>query len=96
MGRVYDLRAWRRTRKVQLAAYPLCKHCLARGIVKAATEVDHIIRISDGGDWYDPDNLQSLCSPHHSQKTARDEGKTVRMGCDQSGLPVDAQHHWNR
>ena len=40
-------------------------------IRKPATHVDH-----DDGDTYNnaPDNLVSLCQPHHSQKTAKHDG----------------------
>jgi hypothetical protein len=33
--------------------------CKARGEIVAANEVDHIVRIVDGGDRLDPGNLQS-------------------------------------
>ena len=95
MGRVYDLQDWERTRRAKLSANPLCEHCLARGKVVPATEVDHIQPISKGGEWFNPDNLQCLCKSCHSLKTKRDEGANVRLGCDQNGLPIDAAHHWN-
>ena len=28
-----------------------------------ATEVDHIVRLADGGDWWDPANLRAACQP---------------------------------
>ena len=95
MARVYDTQAWKRVRTAFLAQHPLCVMCDAQGKATPAHHVDHIVPIADGGDWYDTDNLQGLCATHHSQKTARDEGKTVRMGCDASGLPIDRSHHWN-
>lgn len=95
MGRVYNLRAWAVARAQQLANEPLCRVCSALGKTTPAAEIDHIIPISQGGDWFNAENLQSLCKAHHSQKTARDEGKTVRMGCDAQGKPLDANHPWN-
>jgi 5-methylcytosine-specific restriction protein A len=96
MGRFYDKRAWRdRIRKDQLARHPLCERCLAMGRVVAAEHVDHRIPISKGGSERDPENLASLCAPCHSQKTAEDEGKTVRYGTDAQGNPVDPKHHWH-
>ena len=80
---------------MQLASYPLCRHCEGRGILEPAVEVDHIQRIADGGDWFDPANLQSLCHSCHSRKTKRDEGANVKMGCNQDGIPIDPVHHWN-
>lgn len=59
---------WRKIRLMQLRAEPLCRHCKAQGVVTAATEVDHIIRLRRGG-TNSPDNLQSLCKSCHSKKT---------------------------
>lgn len=39
--------------------------CQASGCGARATEVDHIIPNDD----HSPENLQSLCSPHHLEKT---------------------------
>lgn len=49
----------------------LCQSCLQRGAITEATCVDHIIPVAHGGgdSW---DNLQSLCAPCHSAKTARE------------------------
>ena len=98
MGRVYDLRAWPRVRREQLVREPLCRHCKLAGIIKPAHHVDHIIPINKGGDWFDPENLQSLCAECHSVKTAQDEGRNARAykpGCDASGVPIDKRHPWN-
>ncbi|WP_081284390.1 HNH endonuclease signature motif containing protein [Stenotrophomonas maltophilia] len=62
---------WRRIRAVVLAREPLCRCCAGQGRVRAATEVDHI----DGDDANNADcNLQPLCRPCHSAKTARENG----------------------
>ena len=51
----------------------LCVKCAVAGRVAEATDVDHIkAKAHSGTD--DPDNLQSLCSSCHKQKTAN-EGK---------------------
>lgn len=89
MSKFYDLREWRDViRRRQLAQHPLCHHCAARAIVKAATEVDHIVPMSEGGDPRDPANLQSLCMSCHSRKTAADNGKSVTLGCGTDGVPL--------
>ena len=45
----YNNPRWLRLRKLVLNAHPLCKHCLAEGEQKLATEVDHIKRaVYDG------------------------------------------------
>ena len=69
--------------------------CSAQGKVVPATQVDHITPIVEGGDWFDADNLQSLCLVCHSQKTRGDEGKAVRMGASVDGVPLDPKHPWN-
>jgi 5-methylcytosine-specific restriction endonuclease McrA len=38
-------------------------------------EVDHIVRIADGGHPFDPGNLQTLCSECHSEKTASENSE---------------------
>ena len=61
-------RAWRRIRARFLRAHPLC---CAPECDRPATEVDHVTPLADGGThaW---SNLQPLCKPHHSRKTARE------------------------
>ncbi len=64
-----------RNRRQQLRDQPFCQ---APGCNRLADEVDHIIPLAEGGDRYDPANLQSLCRDHHKQKTTADalRGKT--------------------
>ncbi len=59
---------WRKLRLMYLRANPLCVVC-----GDAANEVDHIRPRARGGgdDW---SNLQALCKPCHSRKTAREQG----------------------
>lgn len=49
----------------------LCASCAINGISTLMSDVDHI-----DGDTYnnDPENLQSLCRPCHSKKTALEDG----------------------
>lgn len=63
--------AWRKLRGLVLAAEPLCRECTKKRITRAASHVDHV----DG----DPSNntmsnLQPLCAPCHSRKTAKEDG----------------------
>ena len=55
-----DGAAWRKLRESVLNMEPLCRHCKARGLIVAASEVDHINNVASDND---PDNLQSLCKP---------------------------------
>ena len=75
--------AWRRLRAQVLREEPLCRVCLAQGLVAAATDVDHIVPKEEGGSDVRT-NLQALCHSHHSQKTIREQarrgGRSVRDG----------------
>lgn len=88
--------AWKRLRAQVLAEEPLCRWCLARGLYVASTDVDHI---KDSREDYSDDNrrenLTALCHECHSLKTARSMGKSVTLGCDVNGLPLDREHPWN-
>jgi 5-methylcytosine-specific restriction protein A len=96
----YSTERWQRVRKRQLAREPLCRACHAEGIITPAREVDHIVTVRDGGTAFDPANLQSLCSPHHSIKTnsydakGKDFGKYMLRGCNPDGSPRDPSHPW--
>jgi len=70
--RLYD-RHWRRAREQYLLRNPLCVECLEEHKTVAANEVDHVI--PHKGDmvlFWDEKNWQSLCKPHHSRKTHRE------------------------
>ncbi|MGF2654853.1 HNH endonuclease [Serratia marcescens] len=49
----------------------LCQECLRRGAITEADCVDHIVPLAHGGDDSEA-NLQSLCTPCHRAKTARE------------------------
>jgi 5-methylcytosine-specific restriction protein A len=88
----YNTQRWQRVRKHQLMRESLCRVCTAKGQVTAAREVDHIKTITNGGAVWDPNNLQSLCTIHHTIKTNYDmQGKDwntyVMRGCDADGAP---------
>lgn len=56
-----------------LAKNPLCKLCLDRGITEPATELDHVIPVSENPDgFWDRKNWQGLCRPCHEEKTANE------------------------
>lgn len=62
---------WLRLRALVLAQSPLCVACLAEGRMRAASHVDHIDADTSNNDLT---NLQGLCRPCHSAKTAREDG----------------------
>jgi 5-methylcytosine-specific restriction protein A len=72
----YD-RSWRRIRDQHLAEHPLCEQCEKVGKITPAREVHHIKPLSQGG-THDPSNLMGLCTPCHSEITAREGGRWGR------------------
>lgn len=103
-GRLYDRAVWRRLRAQQLRAHPLCEDCMALGIVRPATDVDHRLALKDGGEPLAFANLASRCHACHSAKTAHVDGAFGNArkshapvkGCDVNGNPLDPNHPWNR
>lgn len=66
-SKIYDTKRWKTLRQRKLASSP---HCQSPGCTAAASDVDHIVSLRAGGAPYDYANLQSLCKPCHSAKTA--------------------------
>jgi 5-methylcytosine-specific restriction endonuclease McrA len=93
---------WRKARAHYLAQHPLCQECMRRNRTAAATIVDHITPIADGGSMWNRSNWQALCQACSDAKTAaentkRRTGRTVpRKGCDAAGLPLDPTHPWRK
>ena len=74
--RGYSLASWRRLRLAVLMEENFCRHCANNGRTVAATDVDHI-NGHDGPEsvaFWDRENLQALCHPCHSRKTAKEKG----------------------
>lgn len=70
-------RTWKRIRDRYIAAHPLCEQCKQHGRLTPASEVHHITPLSKGGD-NDASNLMALCTPCHSEITAREGGRWGR------------------
>lgn len=69
--RVYDTARWKALRRAVLAERPICEACGKA----AATEVDHVVRVSARPDLaFERSNLQARCKPCHSAKTSRETG----------------------
>lgn len=64
----------------------ICQVCLAKGIVKEAKEVDHIIPKVQGGTDEDK-NLQAICTQCHQQKTAMESSEGQRTSYYPDWLP---------
>jgi len=82
-------------RRRWFALNPLCVSCKDRGIVRLATELDHIKPLDFGG-ADEPSNWQGLCTQCHDYKTRRDLGRKGSGACDANGQPLDPDHPWNR
>jgi 5-methylcytosine-specific restriction protein A len=59
---------WRRIRTRYIKAHPLCEECKHGGRLTPATEVHHILPLSEGG-THDEQNLMALCHACHSAIT---------------------------
>ncbi len=57
--------------------HPLCVKCSARDLVRAATQLDHILPLTDGGSD-DPSNWQGLCDDCHEAKTSDENRRRAR------------------
>lgn len=92
--------SWDKVRKVVIERdLGMCQECKRQGIIKAGTDVDHIVSKAKAAQmgWTqeqmdDPKNLELLChTPCHEAKTARETGRTyrpkVQIGLD--GWPVE-------
>lgn len=64
----------------------LCQECVRNGKLTPAAEVDHVIPKAKGG-TDNPANLQGLCSPCHSAKTAREANPGQRLSRDDGWTP---------
>ncbi len=96
-SRIYDTARWKRLRALKLSVAPLCAPCEARGVIREANHVDHILAVSKGGDPFpDLQGLMSMCASCHSIKTTavdRAGGKGVAIkGCRADGTPNDPNH----
>ena len=76
-NKFYHSKQWRGLRNNYIKRNPVCVICLKKDIITPANVVDHIKPIAEGGEALDVNNLQSLCTMHHNQKSAR-EGNARR------------------
>ena len=70
----YDTPRWKALRLVVIARDITCRSCAEVGRVEPIHTVDHRVPIANGGDPWAMSNLQGLCQPCHSRKTAIETG----------------------
>jgi 5-methylcytosine-specific restriction protein A len=83
----YGSGRWKTYRARYLRDHPLCVICSATGRVEAATTVDHIVSMRDGGAAWDPDNHQALCTTCHQRKRAQERVAAQRRQAGKSKHP---------
>lgn len=86
---------WQQAREGFLRANPLCVLHEKLGRLVPATVVDHIVpHKGDRALFWDRANWQPLCKQCHDVHKQRLESGGRMVGCDASGVPLDAGHHW--
>lgn len=93
--KIYNSKQWIDLRKWYRANEPLCRSCLERGEDEAASDLDHIVPLDEGGDPYDKSNLQPLCRQCHREKTAEENRRRrfrqFRPLVDREGKPLGSE-----
>lgn len=75
-------------RKRRLArTHGLCEWCMAKGVTALATQVDHIVPLSQGGADEDS-NTRNLCDRHHRDATAQQFGHGLKVNIGRWGWPT--------
>ena len=87
---------WKRRRALQLRAEPLCRMCLANGIVRQAKVADHIEQHHNDWNKFKLGELQSLCEQCHNQTKRMIELHGYGLDVDDDGWPTDPKHPANR
>lgn len=90
--RWYGLLRWKKRRKAQLRAHPLCAIHLRKSEVVPATTVDHVDPHYGDRHKFEYGALQSLCTPCHDsiKKIVEQRGYSTEIGPD--GWPTDKNH----
>ena len=80
-------RRLQRIREQHFRLHPLCVECERQGRLAWATDLDHIMAITNGG-LDVPENRQGLCHECHEAKTRVDLGQKERPEIGLDGWPV--------
>ena len=76
----------------------LCEMCLAEGVTRSATVVNHKTPLAHGGSDED-ETTENLCPEHDAEVTAKQFGHKVPIkgkGTGRDGRPTSPDHPWNR
>src|SRR6516164_4126145 len=91
----YALESWRKRRRLQLRAEPLCAFCLRQGITSVATIADHVLPHHGSWNLFRTGPLQSLCKRCHDQHKRGIELRGFNLEVDKDGWPTDPNHPAN-
>ena len=69
----YHTSRWTRLSRAWRMMHPLCEECKRNGIIKAGEVTDHIIPWPVCQDFYDENNLQTLCEDCNHAKGQKDK-----------------------
>ena len=69
----YHTSRWTRLSRAWRMMHPLCEECKRHGIIKAGEVTDHIIPWPVCQDFYDENNLQTLCEDCNHAKGQKDK-----------------------
>ena len=69
----YHTSRWTRLSRAWRMMHPLCEECKRNGIIKAGEVTDHIIPWPVCQDFYDENNLQTLCKDCNHAKGQKDK-----------------------
>jgi 5-methylcytosine-specific restriction endonuclease McrA len=87
--KLYKTARWQKLRLAHIRDSPICVYCARSHEISVADIVDHI-RPHKGNTelFFDANNLQSLCKPHHDSEKQREESgqNIVKFGPD--GWPL--------
>ena len=100
MSDYYHGARWRRLRAAFLAQHPLCQcpRCKEGALrITKAEVVDHVRpHKGDMRLFWDWNNLQALAKQCHDSWKQQLETSGTVAGCDESGMPLDPNHPWNK
>jgi 5-methylcytosine-specific restriction endonuclease McrA len=88
----YGAQSWRNRSKHQRRVEPLCKFCLARGIITPAVVADHVEPHCGDFNKFKLGALQSLCKQCHYREKRIIERRGYSLDTDVDGYPLDRNH----
>lgn len=92
----YKSKAWAARKRQQRAEHPLCELCLAEGVERLMSIVDHHPRHGEDYEQFFRGPVRSLCKPHHDGQVQSDEARGYDQSIGVDGWPVSPDAPFNR